>query len=615
MADPNSQSNITSIITNHISLDLRVDFGASVLRGFAVFDVASLQDGVTDFVLDTKDLKISKVEDKHTRQPLKFELGAAHPVFGSALSVKLPAPLKKGETLKDRVVVHYETSPNSSAIQWLLPEQTAGKEHPYLFTQCQAIHARALLPCQDAPGRKVTYSAVIRVPSPLTALMSAVAVGSALPDLTPNTLIYTFKQPVPICTYLIALAVGALESREIGPRTRVWSEKSMVDAGAFEFAETEEFIQVAEKVLGCPYLFSNTYDVLLLPPSFPYGGMENPNLTFCTPTLLAGDRSLADVVAHEISHSWTGNLVTNQTWEHFWLNEGFTVYTERRIAGNMYGEKVRHLKSIVGYKQLQRSVEQFGADSPLTALVPKLDGVDPDDAFSSVPYEKGFALLYYLETVVGGVDKFEKFLHSYINTFRYQSITTEDFKQHFLKFFTPLVDASVLNKIEWDVWFNKPGMPPVELHFDESLSNASQQLCDTWLKGGANATKDDIKGWHTDQIVVFLDKLQAASTKNPLSVDTLKHMDSLYNFTVSRNSEIINRWYELCIASEHAEVFPHVVTFLTSQGRMKFVRPLYRALGNSTKGRELAVNTFKQHHKIYHSIAQKMIAKDLNVQL
>jgi len=575
-----------------------------VLSGHVSLTGEALIDNVKQFVVDTKDITVSRVAEKNAAD-LLFTLSPAHPVFGNALHIDLKKSLKKGE--KVTVDIHYHTSPEATAIQWLEPSQTVGKKHPYVFTQCQAIHARSMLPCQDAPSVKATYDASVTVPKPLTAVMSAVP--AATDDGANNTRVFKFKQEVPMSSYLIALGIGELEYREIGPRTRVWSEKEVVDAGAYEFAETESFLKVGEELMG-PYVWGR-YDILLLPPSFPYGGMENPCLTFVTPTLLAGDRSNADVVAHEIAHSWTGNLVTNKTWEHFWLNEGMTVYTERKIVGKLHGEEMRHFKAIIGLKDLKDSVDLFGPTHDFTCLIPQLKDMDPDDAFSSVPYEKGFNFLFYLETLIGGPEKFQAFLKTYIDKFKFSTVTSEEFKAYFLQYFSSL-DKSVLNQIDWDTWFHKPGMPPVPNNFDQKLANISAALANKWIAGGADTSATDIKDWNAQQIVVFLDKLLLAE---PAISDRklIEKMESLYHFTSSKNSEIRSRWYRLCIQAEYDPILPHALGFLREQGRMKFTRPLYRALHKSKFGKDAAVKQFTEYRNTYHAICAKMVAKDLGV--
>eukprot|EP01114_Cavostelium_apophysatum_P016677 TRINITY_DN4794_c0_g1_i1.p1 TRINITY_DN4794_c0_g1~~TRINITY_DN4794_c0_g1_i1.p1 ORF type:complete len:601 (+),score=152.57 TRINITY_DN4794_c0_g1_i1:41-1843(+) len=599
--DPNSLSNLHEIVTRHISLSLNADFSRKVLHGFVRLTGEALVDGIQKYIVDTRDLTLEKVEENGVQ--LKYDLEKEHPVFGKALNVHLARALSKGD--KVTITIYYETSPEASSIQWLEPSQTAGKKQPYLFTQCQAIHARSMLPCQDAPSVKATYDASITVPKDLTAVMSAVSQPKGAASDGKNT--FSFKQDVPMSSYLIALGIGEIESREIGPRSRVWSEKSMVEAGAYEFAETEEFLKIGEDLLG-PYVWGR-YDILLLPPSFPYGGMENPCLTFVTPTLLAGDRSNADVVAHEIAHSWTGNLVTNKTWEHFWLNEGMTVWTERKIVGVMRGEPMRHFSAIIGEQALKESIKQFGETNPLTNLIPNLKDIDPDDAFSSVPYEKGFNFLFYLETLVGEPSVFAGFMKSYIQHYKYQSVTSEDFKRYFLDYFKN-ADQSKLATIDWEKWFNTPGMPIVQNQFDQTVAKQSEELAQKWIAGGQGTSAEDIKNWRAGQTVVFLDRLDAAA---PLPKETLQKLDSTYNFTGSKNAEIRFRWYKLGAQSEYEAILPQALSFLKEQGRMKFVRPLYRALFKSKFGKDAVVQTFKENRNIYHGIAQKMVAKDLEL--
>ncbi|PRP81813.1 hypothetical protein PROFUN_10802 [Planoprotostelium fungivorum] len=601
--DLHSHGNIHEIVTRHISLLWNVVFEKKVIEGQASFTGEALVDGVSTFVFDSKDLDIHSAADSNG-ESLKFTLDAYHEVFGHALTVQLGSPLKKGD--KVTISVKYSSRPTSSAIQWLSPEQTADKKHPYLFTQCQAIHARTMLPCQDAPSVKATYEASVTVPKALTAVMSAV--NSQDDTIHGDLRTFFFIQKIPTSSYLIALGVGDLVSKDIGPRTRVWSEPSFVERGAYEFAETEEFIQVAEKHLG-PYVWGR-YDILLLPPSFPYGGMENPCLTFVTPTLLAGDRSLADVVAHEISHSWSGNYVTNKTWEHFWLNEGWTVYNERIIHGALHGEKERHFKALQGLKALDDSIEMFGKESPHTALYQKLDGIDPDDAFSSVPYEKGFNFLFYLETLVGGLEPFLAFARVYLDKFKFSTVTTEQFKELFLEHFEGKVEKAKLDSIDWEKWLYAPGDLPVPPKFDESIARASIDLGDRWLEKGEGQASD-IAGWNAGQICLFLDTI--ITSPKSLSTETAEKMDKAYNLNASKNAEVRFRWYTIGIKAEYEPVFEKAAGFLVEQGRMKYVRPLYRTLKKSQKGSELAVKTFKEHGQLYHSIAAKMIAKDLGL--
>ncbi|EDQ87991.1 uncharacterized protein MONBRDRAFT_33026 [Monosiga brevicollis MX1] len=462
-----------------------------------------------------------------------------------------------------------------------------------------------MVPCQDTPSSKCTYSASVRVPRPLQALMSAKLVGEAQ---TGNDVIYKFEQPVAVPTYLIAIVVGKLESRDISPRCRVWSEHESIEASAKEFEDMEQMLQAAEDLLG-PYVWER-YDLLVLPPSFPYGGMENPMLTFVTPTLLAGDKSLTSVVIHEITHSWTGNLVTSATWEHFWLNEGFTVFCERKIVGALHGEPARQFSSIGGLKSLRDSIDVFGETNPLTALCPKIDeATDPDDAFSSVPYEKGSNLLYYIETLVGGPAQMDPFLKAYIKQFSHKSITTDDFKTFLYSFFAD--KKEVLDNIDWESWFNTPGMPPVENQFDNALGAEATALADQLLADKAvEGCQEKFAQLNSNQVCTLLDRLL---TSKKADVALLQAMDKVLKLGASQNSEIRFRWLRLALQCNWEEQYSEVVKFATEQGRMKFVRPLYRELSQAKNGAELARKTFEEHRATYHNIAATMVAKDLKL--
>eukprot|EP00124_Ichthyophonus_hoferi_P000730 Ihof_evm14s29 gene=Ihof_evmTU14s29 len=361
-------------------------------------------------------------------------------------------------------------------------------------------------------------------------------------------------------SYLIALVIGDLHYREISPRCRVWSELEIVDKAAYEFIDTDNFLQKAEEVCG-PYVWGR-YDLLVLPPSFPFGGMENPRLTFITPTLLAGDRSLVNVVAHEIAHSWTGNLVTNATWEHFWLNEGFTVFVERKIISRMYGEKHRHFHAIIGYHNLEESVNRMGHDNPLTQLVLDLKAVHPDDSFSIIPYEKGFNLLFYLETIVGGASVFEPYLKAHIAHFAYKNITTDNWLAYLHEFFAsnPTATAALKN-VDWKAWLHTPGMPPVVPVFDTSLADVADNLATKWATVQPNELADkfssnDVADFVSSQKVVLLNKLEAHT---PLSHTVLAEMNKLYGFSDSKNDEIRLAWQTLCLKSTYEPIFEETV--------------------------------------------------------
>lgn len=609
--DPCSLSNHNEVTVSHWHLSISPpNFETKILTGKIRINAKVISDNATQLILDTRDLTIVNVIDGLTGLSLSFKLGSVYekcPAFGSPLIIDLP-PDQTSRGSTPLIVIDYTTSPQSSAVQWLEPAQTAGKRYSYLFTQCQAIHCRSLLPVQDTPSVKSTYSADVTVPKGLTALMSAVRdeEGTTIGEF----ITYKFEQKVPIPSYLTALVIGALESRRIGPRSHVWSEKENVDKAAFEFSQTEDMLKAAESIAG-PYLWG-VYDLLVLPPSFPYGGMENPCLTFVTPTLLAGDKSLANVVAHEISHSWTGNLVTNKNWEHFWLNEGFTRYLESLIVAAVWGEKERHLQQMLGWKSLQDSVDKFGPTNPLTSLVPTLSDIDPDDAFSSVPYEKGFALLYLLETIVG-LNKMKGYLRSHVENFKYKTIDSNEWKEFFLQHFEKENDDGLFANIDWDKWFYSPGMPPYQPQYDVSASSACSSLAERWSQCNEDTefTVDEFEALSSTQGQEFLNQLL---NKPPLSVNVLKKLETVYKMKERANSEIRFRWLRLALKGKYVDVYPHVVQFLLEQGRMKFVRPLYRELYNCDgDGKKLAMDTFIANKGIYHGIASTMIAKDLGI--
>jgi len=622
MLDHTSKASVDARVT-HSDFELSVNFQDKRIEGWAEMQVQLNSKSAKELVLDTGaglTIHSAALIMPEGEQPLQFVFGEPHKVLGTALKISLPEGLSEPV----RVGVRFTTPPSSSAVQWLEPSQTAGGVHPYLFTQCQAIHARALVPCQDTPSAKMSYTAAVRVPKPLTALMSAVPEDNPesrglrhLGDSPSESQVFYFTQKVPIPPYLLALAVGELEARELSPRSRVWSEPSMVDAGAYEFADTAKYLEAGESIAG-PYVWGR-YDLLLLPPSFPYGGMENPCLTFVTPTLLAGDRSLTNVIAHEIAHSWTGNLVTNSTWEHFWLNEGFTVLLERKIMRKLHGEPTFQFHASNGSVFLSEDIARFGENHPYTRLVPDLSGgTDPDDVFSKVPYEKGFYFLYYLQTLVGGHEAFDAFFRAYLKEYQFKTVTSEGFREFFMKYFH---DNPAVQQVDWDTWYYAPGNPPVTHSYDTSLSEQAYALAMKWhtadVMGIGRApdgvSKKDIEGWSSDQIVAFLEKLGQYRSAQPMHADNTRRLVELYGLLDTKNAEIRSAFFKLALAAEDQTVLPHVLDMLATQGRMKYLRPLFRALFKSKMGKDAAIEAFKQNEDSYHPIAKKMVAADLGL--
>lgn len=616
--DKSSLSNSSVASLTHLEWKASVCFSTQTIKATAVYDVEILSSDAKSIDLDASKLRIHSVaiNDKKCR----FELSSPiqdKPHLGQKLSIPLPTRIiPNNSTVK--VSIDYETTDECTALQWLPPCQTGGKVYPYLFSQCQAIHARTLLPCMDFPGVKMTYKASVTVPSWSTAIMSALSCGSVI-DTDKTT--FLFYQPTPIPAYLFAIVVAQLESRDLSSRVRVWSEPSMIEAAAYEFVDTEQYLSIAEEIAGMPYVWKR-YDLLCLVPSFPYGGMENPCLTFVTPTLLAGDRSLTGVIAHEIAHSWTGNLVTNATWQHFWLNEGWTRWLESKILTKFSNNNhlVSHLNMISGNVHLKEDVQLLPPE--YSRLVPLLEDGDPDDSFSSVPYEKGFQLLFFLEQMVGEAP-FLSFFQSYLQKFKYSTVTSQQFQDYFCSMFPSAKDL-----VPWDAWFNEPGMPVVAPNFDDTFLRHATDLANRWIevdhKFYAKETfaahvimpteeEEGMDHWPTNQISCFLDELASICEKRgyALHVDTISRLGDKYQWKESKNSEILFRYCKLALSAGDERVLPIVVRFLTTQGRMKFVRPLYRALMESHKS--LAVDTFLAHKNFYHPIAAKMLSKDLNL--
>lgn len=580
--DPHSHFDDAQPRARRWHLRLLVDFEQKRLRGEATLIFAGMESGVLD--LDTRGLSIHRAFVSATHQDLPWELGPEDPILGQRLRLQLPEG-----TLG--VTVAYETSPEASGLQWLSPEQTAGKRHPFLFSQCQAIHARSLVPCQDSAVARVAYDAEVTVPEGLTAVMSAGPTGVEAGPL-PGTRTFRFKMPQPIPSYLLALAVGELESRDLGPRVRVFAEPETIEAAAWEFGETEGFIARAEAVFG-PYDWDR-YDMIVLPPSFPYGGMENPRMTFLTPTLLAGDRSLVDVVAHELAHSWTGNLVTNATAEHFWLNEGFTVWAERRILRELRGDEAESLGWALGQKALDESLARFAGQPELTKLRTQLEGVDPDDAFSSIPYEKGARFVVVLERALGE-GPFLEFVKAYMKRFRFQSITTEEFCA-----FVEERHPGLLARVNAEAWLHQPGIPADAPRFSSATLEALTALGQGWTTG-ARPSEAQLEDWSPTELLVFLQQLP-----RELSPEDCAWLDQRLKLTARGNHEILVEWLCIAAGSGYAPAFDRIRQVLSSVGRMKYIRPLYTALGRRPEGRQLARELFAQAAPSYHGLTRRV---------
>ncbi|KAF2275621.1 leukotriene A-4 hydrol [Westerdykella ornata] len=606
--DPNTLSNYHNWVTRHTSANFAIDFDQRILRGNVVLTMESLTDRESkEILLDTSFLSIGGVSVNGTEA--KWNLKDRMEPFGSALAIQLNDGIAQGEQVV--VDIKVDTTDKCTALQWMTKEQTSNKKYPYMFSQCQAIHARSIFPCQDTPDVKSTFDFAIR--SPLPVLASGLPTGAQ--DYEDGTLLYTFRQKVPIPSYLFAIASGDLACASIGPRSTVWTGPQELLECQWELdGEIEPFIQAIESVVAPKYQWTQ-YNCLILPPSFPYGGMENPVWTYATPSIISGDKQNVDVVAHELAHSWSGNLVSAASWEHFWLNEGWTVYLERRILAAIHGEAHRHFSAIIGWKALEDSIERYGKDHEYTKLVVNLKGQDPDDAFSSIPYEKGFHALYAFELLLGK-DKWDKFIAHYFETFKFKSIDSYDFKACLIDFFASDAEASKkLEEFDWDRLFYAPGYPE-KPQFDDSMVKRCYALADKWQaraqKGDPSSFEphaSDIQGWVANQSVVFLERVQEfAASLSPADVNLL---GATYGYTASatRNIEVVSRFLQVGLMARTKETYEPAAELLGRIGRMKFVRPLFRLL--NAADRELAVRTFERNKGFYHPICRQMVEKDL----
>ncbi|CAB3406460.1 unnamed protein product [Caenorhabditis bovis] len=591
--DPSTGSNYREITVSHYSLKWEVDFDKSAIRGSVDIDL-KVKEATSKIVLDIRDLSISTVSIGGNAQKFTIEDNEA---LGQKLNISTDA-LNPGDQVK--VTINYETGKNAAALQFLTKEQTTDKKAPYLFSQCQAINARSIVPCMDTPSVKSTYEAKVTVPRDLTCLMSAIG-GSS--QRVGDKAFFNFKQPVPIPAYLLAIVVGHLEQKTISDRCSVWAEPSQAELASFEFAETEKILKIAEDLAG-PYVWGR-YDLVVLPSTFPFGGMENPCLTFVTPTLLAGDRSLVNVIAHEISHSWTGNLVTNFSWEHFWLNEGFTVFLERKIHGRMYSEKERQFESESGYETLVQTVnEVWGADHEYTKLIQNLGSADPDEAFSSIPYEKGSAFLLTIEQQLGDNSRFEQFLREYIKTFSYKSVSTEEWKEALYGFFTD--KRQILDQVDWKLWLNQPGIPP-KPQYDSSLMLACKELAAKWTSGGPTPTDgSEFLKMSNSQKLAVLDTIRV---NRKTFGDQMPSLTSVYKLDEAKNAELRFRWLMLGLDTKWEPIIEASLAFALNIGRMKYCKPIYKGLFEWSLTRNRAIEQFKANIPNMHPITVHAIER------
>ncbi len=572
----------------HLSLNIDVDFDSLIIRGVAAYNI--INHGAKQIHFDILDLTIDMVyidhpDKKNQLKSVKFKI-----VEGNIYGDDLVVPINE---FTNTVHIVYKTSPKSRSLQWLNPEQTHDKKSPFLYSQGQAILTRSWIPIQDSPGIRITYDATIQVPKGMLALMSA-----ENPRKKDRYGTYVFRQTKAIPSYLIALAVGDLEYRKIGNRTGVYAEPGFLDAAASEFSEAENMLVLAGDLLG-PYKWG-VYDVLTLPPSFPFGGMENPRLTFGTPTIITGDKSLTTLIAHEMAHSWSGNLVTNATWNDFWLNEGFTVYIEQRIMEEMYGKDYADMIAYIGYEDLIAELSVL--DSSDTKLKLNLAGRDPDDGMTDVAYEKGSYFLKEIENTVGR-KKFDPFLMQYFIDFENKSLTTEDF----LKYLDEKLLKPENKEVNVEEWVYSSGMPEDFKPEPSKRFLLVEDVITDWLDGKIikNETTEE---WTTFEWVHFLRFLP-----DELSIVQLNKLDDQFSFTQSTNSEIQTEWFIISIRNNYHVADPFVESFLITVGRRKFLEPIYTEMIQTHEGIQWARAIYKKARPNYHHISIATLDELLDV--
>lgn len=586
-ADPHSFSNPDEVRLKHLTWKAQIDFKQRTIEAVATWKIENVS-GANRLVLDSKGLSINKILDQDSN-PLDFKTGPSDSVLGEPLEINI---LNETRT----IAVHYRTSPQAEALQWLSPQQTASKRFPFMFTQSQAILARTWIPCQDSPGVRFTYEAEVTVPAELMVLMSA-----SNPEKKNDSGVYKFSMRQPIPSYLLALAAGDIEFRKISDRSGIYAEPPLVDPSAWEFADMEKMISAAEQLYGT-YQWGR-YDVLVLPPSFPFGGMENPRLTFATPTILAGDRSLTSLIAHELAHSWSGNLVTNATWNDFWLNEGFTVYFETRIMEKLYGKDYAEMLASLNLQDLKDEIKNLVAEGKSRDTKLKLDlaGRNPDEGVTDIAYNKGYFFLRSLEEKFGR-DKFDNFVKIYFSENAFKAMDTEMFipflQNYYLSDHKITISDTLLN-----AWIYSEGLPadcplPLSVRFEKVDTVISH-----WKKSGS-PDPSLTAGWSTHEWLHFLKNLP--DTLNQQQMQTL---DEFGKFTASGNAEIITAWGILAIKNKYVKAYPAIESFLLNSGRRKFLMPLYSEFVKTKENKAFAGEIYRKARPNYHFVATSSIDK------
>lgn len=590
--DPYSFARPDIARVTHVSLDLALDFDAKSVAGTATLDIAGERDA-REVVLDSKGLTITRVTDANGAE-LGFAVGTTQGDKGAPVTVTL------GNAR--RITVHYRAE-NADALQWLAPEQTAGGRHPYLLSQGQPTLNRTWIPTQDSPGIRQTWDARITAPNALTVVMSGERLSPRGEPAGPGRHAFRFRMDKPVAPYLIAIAAGDIVFRELGPRSGVWSEPAMIDAAVVELADTERMIWAAETLYG-PYRWGR-YDMVVLPPSFPYGGMENPTLTFLTPTFIAGDRSLNGLVAHELAHSWSGNLVTNANWQDSWLNEGFTNYFENRIMELLYGEARAQQEAALSFADMESAIAELGPTNSQTRLHVTGDDANPDGGNSGIVYDKGAIFLRTVERIVGR-DRFDTWLRSWFDRHAFQPATSAmllaDMRANLVR-----GDAALEQRLMLEQWIYQPGVPSnVARPNPEAFAQVDRAVAAYARTGIVDPAS--FAQWTTAERLRFFDQMPRT-----LDARQLAALDNELGLSGIRNSEVLFAWLNLALANRYEPAVPVADEFLGRVGRRKFVLPLFRTLMNQGEwGQPIARRIYARTRGGYHAVTQGSVDAVMN---
>ena len=608
LIDVSSFGNYHQVRNLSYDVELFIDFQNEIFKGYVVIEFERFDQSINFVVLDTNNLNIHKcsIDDKE----VNFIMHNDHPFKGS-LGTPLEVDISLAKTEKFKLKIEYETTKNSSGLQWMKPNQTKTGNKPFVFTQCEPILARTCLPCQDSPSNKVHFNNVnLIVEEGILALYGGQAVSKEVikfNDLSCTKFTYTQKVLIP--TYLFAVAAGELFYQKVSDRCGIYAEKGILEKAVEEFSHMDDFIKVSEEYLDFPYVWGD-YNVVFLPQAFPFGGMENPNITFLNQCLIVGDKSMAPTIAHEIAHSWTGNLVTNKDWNNFWMNEGFTVFLERKIIQLLYGKEEATLEASVGYCELLYAVNAQGVGHNYTCLHTCLNEEDPDDAFSTIPYEKGFNLLYYIEQLIGE-NQFRDVLRVYIKRYAHKSIEYQNFKDVLYEVLKSNGKDDLLNSVEWDKWVYTPGFLPISVDFKTELSEGGEKLFKEFINGEFNDTNLNLAQERYNNMVsnvkivflnLFLNNIEKLTDKDYVLLSKCTRLNEI---GVCNNAEINYTWFQVALRKKDHISLPAAMDFLSKQGRMKYLRPVLIQFYRLDK--EKCKKFFNENKYLWHAIPNRLV--------